>query len=44
MWGDYPEAERYYGEAISLPMYQGLTDQQQDRVAEALVIALGDKA
>ena len=43
-WGDYPEAERYYGEAISLPMYQGLTDQQQDRVAEALVIALGDKA
>ena len=35
-WGDFPEAERYYGEAISLPMYQGLTDQQQDEVVEAL--------
>ena len=24
--GDYPEAERYYREAISLPLYPGLTD------------------
>jgi len=38
--GDYPEAERYYGEAISLPMYQGLTDQQQDEVVRALALAL----
>lgn len=30
--GDFPAAERYYSEAISLPMYQGLTDQQQDEV------------
>ncbi|MDK2776145.1 MAG: UDP-4-amino-4,6-dideoxy-N-acetyl-beta-L-altrosamine transaminase [Pseudomonadota bacterium] len=34
--GDYPEAERYYSEAISLPMYQGLTDQQQAEVVRVL--------
>lgn len=39
--GDYPKAERYYSEAISLPMYQGLTDEQQDEVIQALVMALG---
>jgi len=33
---DCPEAERYYGEAITLPLYPGLTDAQQDRVAGAL--------
>jgi len=31
-----PEAERYYGEAISLPLYPGLTEAQQERVARAL--------
>ena len=30
------EAERYYGEVISLPMYSSLTDQQQDLVVAAL--------
>ncbi len=34
--GDYPEAERYYKEAISLPMYQGLTYEQQDKVISSL--------
>ncbi len=34
--GDYPEAERYYSEAISLPMFQGLTDIQQDNVVKIL--------
>lgn len=34
--GYCPEAERYYAEAISLPMYPGLTDRQQDRVVSAL--------
>ncbi|WP_417596834.1 UDP-4-amino-4,6-dideoxy-N-acetyl-beta-L-altrosamine transaminase [Oceanospirillum sp.] len=34
--GDFPEAEKYYSEAISLPMYQGLTDQQQSDVVSAL--------
>jgi len=38
--GDYPEAERYYAEAISLPMYATLTTEQQDRVLEALRQAL----
>lgn len=35
-WGDYPEAERYYREAISLPMYYGLKDGEQDFVVEKL--------
>jgi UDP-4-amino-4,6-dideoxy-N-acetyl-beta-L-altrosamine transaminase len=38
--GDYPEAERYYAEAISLPMFPGLSDAEQDRVADALCDAL----
>lgn len=38
--GDFPEAERYYSEAISLPMYSGLTETQQDTVAAALARAV----
>ncbi len=34
--GDYPQAEQYYAEAISLPMYQTLSDPQQDQVVAAL--------
>lgn len=34
--GDFPEAERYYREAVSLPMFQTLTEQQQDEVVAAL--------
>jgi UDP-4-amino-4,6-dideoxy-N-acetyl-beta-L-altrosamine transaminase len=34
--GDFPAAERYYAEAISLPMYATLSDAQQDEVAAAL--------
>lgn len=34
--GDYPEAERYYREAISLPLYPGLTDRTQQVVVEVL--------
>ena len=30
--GDFPQAERYYTEAITLPMFPGLTDEQQERV------------
>lgn len=37
---DFPGAMRYYREAISLPMYQGLTDEQQGRVVTALSEAL----
>ena len=39
--GDFPEAESYYREAISLPMYPMLTDAQQDEVVAALKEALG---
>jgi UDP-4-amino-4,6-dideoxy-N-acetyl-beta-L-altrosamine transaminase len=34
--GDFPQAEQYYREAISLPMYQTMTEQQQDVVVAAL--------
>ena len=34
--GDFPEAERYYAQAISLPMFAALTDEQQDYVVEQL--------
>ena len=33
---DFPEAERYYAEAISLPLYPKLTEAQQDQVIGAL--------
>jgi len=38
--GDFPEAERYYAEAISLPLYATMTEQQQDQVVAALAEAL----
>ncbi len=38
--GDYPQAEQYYREAISLPMYPTLSDTQQDQVVAALHLAL----
>jgi UDP-4-amino-4,6-dideoxy-N-acetyl-beta-L-altrosamine transaminase len=38
--GDFPEAERYYSEAISLPMFAILDEQQQDAVVTALKVAL----
>lgn len=34
--GDFPNAEAYYASALSLPMYPGLTDEEQARVIEAL--------
>lgn len=34
--GDFPQAERYYAEAISLPMFPALSDEQQDYVVEQL--------
>lgn len=34
--GDFPQAEHYYREAISLPMFQTMTEQQQDTVVTAL--------
>jgi dTDP-4-amino-4,6-dideoxygalactose transaminase len=34
--GMYPEAERFYAQALSLPCFPGLTDAEQDMVASAL--------
>lgn len=34
--GDFPNAEQYYREAISLPMFHLMTDDQQDRVIQVL--------
>lgn len=34
--GDFPEAERYYSEAISIPMFHGMTEEQQKEVVSVL--------
>jgi dTDP-4-amino-4,6-dideoxygalactose transaminase len=34
--GDYPQAEQYYREAISLPMHVNLTDEDLQFVANSL--------
>jgi len=33
---DFPESQSYYAQAISLPMYQTLTEEQQERVVAVL--------
>jgi dTDP-4-amino-4,6-dideoxygalactose transaminase len=38
--GQFPQAERYYAEAISLPMFATLSNGQQDDVVAALADAL----
>jgi UDP-4-amino-4,6-dideoxy-N-acetyl-beta-L-altrosamine transaminase len=38
--GMFAEAERYYDEAITLPLYPALTDAQQERVVQVLAQAL----
>jgi len=38
--GYCPEAEKYYAQALSLPMFPALTDAQQDEVAGALRAAI----
>jgi len=35
-WGDFPQAEAYYSEAISLPMYPLLTEDEQSKVIHSL--------
>jgi UDP-4-amino-4,6-dideoxy-N-acetyl-beta-L-altrosamine transaminase len=37
---DFPESQNYYAQAISLPMYQTLTEEQQDRVVAVLKAVL----
>ena len=33
---DFPEAQNYYAQAITLPIYQTLTEEEQDRVVAVL--------
>lgn len=39
--GDYPQAEQYYREAISIPMHVNLTDKEQQFVVASLREAMG---
>lgn len=39
--GDFPQAERYFTEALSLPLYPDLTDEEQEEVVEHLRRILG---
>ncbi len=38
--GDFPDCERYYSRALSIPLYSSMTDEQQDHVIAALKRAL----
>ena len=38
--GQYPNAEAYYRQALTLPLYPGLDDAQQDRVVRELMTLL----
>ncbi len=38
--GDFPEAECYYAEAISLPLFPTMTEEQQDQVVSAVAEAV----
>ena len=40
--GDFPVSEKYYEEAITLPLYYDLTDEQQDEVIESLKEVLAE--
>lgn len=40
--GDFPEAERYYAEAISIPMFHGMSHEQQDEVVKQLTTILSE--
>lgn len=39
--GDFPEAEQYYREAISLPMHPSLTHEEQNFVVQCIKTAIG---
>ncbi len=39
--GYCPEAERYYGQAISLPIFPALTNNEQEAVVQTLIRAVG---
>ena len=35
-WGDFPKSETYYADAISIPLYYGLSKEDQNRVVDNL--------
>ena len=35
-WGDFPQAEAYYKNAISIPMYPTMTEDAQTKIIQAL--------
>lgn len=39
-WGQFPNAEKFYSQIISLPLYAALSEDQQSQVAQALRAAL----
>jgi UDP-4-amino-4,6-dideoxy-N-acetyl-beta-L-altrosamine transaminase len=39
-WGDFPEAESYYAEALTLPLFAAMTEVEQDEVVSMLRKAL----
>lgn len=41
---DFPQAERYYAEAITLPIYPGLTSEQQGEVVRRFLTPSGYQA
>nr|WP_181137531.1 UDP-4-amino-4,6-dideoxy-N-acetyl-beta-L-altrosamine transaminase [Vibrio jasicida] len=41
--GDFPESERYYREAISLPMFHVMSEEQQDTVVQVLTEILQER-
>lgn len=42
-YGNFPVSEQYYKEAISLPMYPGLSQSDQDTVVQVLTSSLASK-
>ena len=42
-YGDFPASEQYYKEAISLPMYPGLSPSDQEKIVRVLTSLLANK-
>lgn len=40
-WIDFPESEKYYSEAVSLPMYPDLTDQDLEYIKKCMITPIG---
>ena len=38
---DYPEAEKYYKEAISIPIFPGMTSEQQEKIISIISEPIG---